>query len=113
MDAILPVEGWHGLFSKRDTKLCLTAFQDSFCLFVVVFIVVCLLCLYVFVLWICEFPSKLAFQNVMSSGFQIGYEGTSLVLSDIKQRTLLCNGACAPIWRNNTQKNTLLLKMTV
>ena len=61
----------------------------------------------------CEFPSKLTFQNVMSNEFQTDYEGTGLVVSDIKQRTLLCNGPCAPIWRNNTVKNTLLLKMTV
>ena len=42
----MPVEVWHGLFSKRDTKLYLSVFQDSFCFFVVVVVVaVCLFCL--------------------------------------------------------------------
>ena len=45
----MPVEVWHGLFSKRDTKLYLNAFQDSFCFFVVVLLLLLLL----FVLFIC------------------------------------------------------------
>ena len=39
----MPVEVWHGLFSKRDSELYLSAFQDSFCFFVVVVVLFLLL----------------------------------------------------------------------